>query len=76
MRTKKYKPLNNCLDCKHFHFDSGSPGYSEETPGSNMRIGCNLSVWNAGYMYSENDFKKAMLSATNCEMYEPQVNDV
>lgn len=34
-----------CLGCMHFDFSSGSPGYSEWTPGSDAVIRCDLGYW-------------------------------
>lgn len=68
-----YEPLNNCLDCKHFYFDPGSPGYSEQTPGSDMSLGCYKDHWSGRDCYSQDDFRKHMLSAKTCKDYVPNL---
>lgn len=34
-----------CVMCKHFQIVEGEGGYSEYTPGSEARIGCDLYVY-------------------------------
>lgn len=67
---KEYDKLY-CVDCKHFYFSSGSPGYSEYTPGSDASLGCTKQKWE----YEPNNdtdqsFRKKMKTADNCEEYE------
>ena len=69
--------MKNCLFCKHFHFDSGSPGYSEMTPGSDMSMGCELFSYSRPKKYwqfshaetTENKFRQYMVSAETCPDY-------
>ena len=39
-----------CVFCKHFDITDGEPGYSEWTPGSDMRIGCGKYLWSVENM--------------------------
>lgn len=34
-----------CYHCKHFSYWTASPGYSENTPGSDATAHCGKSVW-------------------------------
>lgn len=67
-----YKPLGNCLDCKHFYFYGGSPSYSEYTPGSDMSFGCNHNFWDSSDCYDQDDFSRYMQMANDCKSYEPK----
>ncbi len=62
---------NNCIACKHWYFDSGSPGYSEYTPGSAVSTGCLKNYWVfKPYDDTEEDFRKKMQKANTCKDYE------
>jgi len=65
--------MKNCLLCKHFYLISGSPGYSEYTPGSDLVIGCDRNVWEFdSSMTSEDEFLGFMNTANTCDRYEPR----
>ena len=36
---------DTCLDCEHFYFEPACHGYSDMTPGWDMRIGCYKDHW-------------------------------
>lgn len=59
-----------CPTCKHFYFDSGSPGYSTLTPGDSMDIFCKKRYWKIGYEDSDESYRKKMLTALTCGDYE------
>jgi hypothetical protein len=61
------EPDRLCLWCKHYSLDTGSPGYSELTPGSDMWMSCAKNVWrwDAG-----NDFYATIRTAERCQHYE------
>ena len=37
--------VRNCLYCAHCYLSEGSPGYSEMTPSSPMRLECLKGFW-------------------------------
>lgn len=37
--------MKNCINCKHFYMHSGSPDYSEYTPGCDVSSGCSKNHW-------------------------------
>lgn len=66
----------NCLYCKYFYLLAGEYGYSEYTPGSDVRIGCDKGVWDLdNYMDTEVDFRRKMLTANECKYYDPEVTN-
>ena len=58
-----------CWHCQHIYWDSGSPGYSEYTPGDPPDIHCLKDHWHLrtswGNMEME-DFRAALESARTC----------
>jgi len=67
--------VKNCLFCKKFQYFSGTPHYSEATPGSNVEMRCNVLVrgqflWEFHYLDSEDEFRANMTRAKTCEHYE------
>ena len=56
-----------CLFCKNFYFDPGQPGYSDETPGSDMSIGCNVGYWDEDDIFDEADYRQCQLKAQTCQ---------
>jgi len=73
--------MKNCLFCKHFYFDSGSPYYGELTPGygdNPMSMGCELfrqnRPWQGFWEFqhaetTEEEFRAYMTSAETCPDY-------
>jgi hypothetical protein len=47
-------PNKTCFDCAHMGYASGSPGYSEYTPGYAAEMYCTKSHWQYDAF---NDFK-------------------
>lgn len=64
------KTFLTCLFCKHFHFWSGQPDYSECTPGENASIGCSLDIWEMDYGDDQESFREDMRRAAKCEKFE------
>jgi len=65
----KQKPLGNCLDCKHFEFDSGWGG-TDVTPGNPLDIGCRKDIWKVDSYCREYEFRSLMQTAKTCPHYE------
>ena len=63
-----------CMCCKHFDFDSGSPGYSELTPGTDPSIGCRVTKTLSGmfYGYKGNNLHDLQEICQQCIWYEPR----
>lgn len=61
-----------CVLCKFFHFDGGSPGYSELTPGSSASMECFKGVWRESSLEykSTEDYRRMMLTADACRHFE------
>lgn len=61
-----------CWFCTHMFLWSGSPDYSELTPGSDMSMGCEKKVW---HLDTEGDtladFRRKITSSVTCEKFEP-----
>jgi hypothetical protein len=62
--------MKTCLECAHFYFDGGSPGYSDYTPGDDMEISCNKGVWYAGVDTDLTEYRKYMRTAATCPKFE------
>lgn len=59
-----------CIMCKHWSFMSGSPGYSEYTPGTDWDMGCGKKIWNTGDEYiTETEFRSLINHAKTCDEY-------
>lgn len=54
----------------HCQFYPGSPGYSEETPGTAMVLTCSKRHWDADDIYTATGLESKLLSATTCPDYE------
>jgi len=68
---KKHEPEPLCLWCKHFALHTGSPGYSEWTPGSEFDMYCLLKGhWTWTQYSSEDEYRKCILTALRCPDYE------
>ena len=61
-----------CWWCAHFQYDSGSPGYSEWTPGTDFRMECGKKVWEFKMFVDGQDAFAAKLSAAQwCKDFTP-----
>lgn len=59
-----------CATCQHFHFDAGSPHYSEWTPGSDCAIWCGKSHWSVDTTNeTEQGYRRKQLTALTCPDY-------
>ena len=61
--------MKTCLGCKWCDFYGGSQGYSELTPGSEMRFSCDKSHWDA-FEGSKDELLSCLLIAETCDDYE------
>ena len=60
-----------CVFCKFWYFESGSPHYSDLTPGYDAHIGCSKDYWELDQSFdSEEDYRRKMLSAGSCADFE------
>lgn len=63
--------IRNCLFCKYFNIEPGSPGYSEWTPGWDMRMECNKGIWSLDEdADSAASFRAKMWNAKDCQHFE------
>ncbi len=58
-----------CLFCRHFYFTGGSPGYSKQTPGGDVGIGCNLNLWETKLHDEVSELRRYMLTAQFCNQF-------
>jgi hypothetical protein len=65
-----------CLWCSHFYLDTGSPGYSEYTPGSDFTMTCFKHHWEYGYgrFKTEEHYRACLISAQVCPDYSVNQN--
>ena len=62
---------DTCLDCEHFYFEPACRGYSDMTPGWDMRIGCYKDNWELDkYEDTTEDYREYLLSARECSDFE------
>jgi len=60
----------SCLFCKHFHFNMGSPAYSELTPGEDAVFSCNRNHFEEISNYgtgSREEFVNSIKTAEKCK---------
>jgi hypothetical protein len=61
----------NCVNCVHWYWDAGDPGWSELTPGTGWESYCRKNKWEMnGADVTEEQFRKNMNTANSCEFYE------
>ncbi len=60
-----------CWECKHVYYSSGSEGYSDFTPGSDISLSCMKSYWEL-HNCSDTlaDVRRKLLSAEHCADFE------
>lgn len=58
-----------CYNCQHFYFDTGSPSYSEYTPGESMSMECQKDHWRLTY-YDNSDLGQCLETAQTCKDYQ------
>lgn len=60
-------PGRICWSCRHVLFDTGEPGYSEYTPGSEMSLSCGRGYWEF-HQYEDSlaVFREKLQSAERC----------
>jgi hypothetical protein len=60
-----------CWSCEHLYFSSGSPGYSEMTPGWDFEMSCGKSFWEFDSCGDGLEtFRSKLLSAERCAAFE------
>ena len=56
-----------CHQCQHFLFETGSPGYSEMTPGYDASLYCAKDHWAVKfYNDSRDDVRRKLATAETC----------
>lgn len=70
-----------CVFCEYWHFDGGSPGYSELTPGTDASMDCAKGHWkqrgrrslwfDMTQVNGPEDFRALILKAATCADYSP-----
>lgn len=57
----------NCIDCNHFSFSPGEPGYSELTPGWEASMSCSQCHWNVRLdNITEEEYRLTLHTAMIC----------
>ena len=65
------KACKTCILCKHFEFRSGSPGYSEYTPGWNASMYCRKNRIDIDIEeITEDQFRATLMKAETCPDFE------
>lgn len=61
-----------CIMCRYFYFDSGSPGFSEMTPGSDAFMECYKKHWDISLHCEETQksFREKLLMAKSCDDFD------
>jgi len=60
-----------CWSCEHIRFETGEPGYSEYTPGSEMSLECGKSYWELDNCEDGlAEFKAKLMSAERCADFQ------
>lgn len=59
-----------CYGCKHFEFDTGSPAYSELTPGDAWQMICHKEHWRMDMNSPTSNLGPNLERAETCEDYE------
>jgi hypothetical protein len=63
--------MRSCVLCAHFCLRSGSPGYSEWTPGCDMTMKCYLGKWALDPNNDDiDDFRAKLAKAKGCQHYK------
>ena len=63
--------MKNCTMCEYCQLESGSPGYSEYTPGWDGSLSCSKGKWDVDFMEDDSaSFRKKMQTANACEEYK------
>lgn len=63
--------MKTCVLCKHIYMESGSPDYSEYTPGEDAMIYCQRGKWRVNlYRDYTETYREKLLSAETCELFE------
>ena len=66
-----------CWSCEHFNFESGSPGYSEYTPGYDAEFWCAKEVFETvrmGDLADGDDLRKLLETASGCLKFMPRLS--
>ena len=63
--------IKNCIMCKNWWFDPGTPDYSEYTPGDDWESKCTIDGgWRvSGGSVSESDWREKIKTAETCEHF-------
>lgn len=60
-----------CHSCAHFDIDTGEPGYSEWTPGSDMRFMCLKDHWELAVGDPDENMRRGLEYGLTCSDYTP-----
>jgi hypothetical protein len=67
--------MKTCIMCKHWSFDSGEPGYSSWTPGSDFSTYCNKERWEVynGSSLTQDGYRHLLMYAETCADFDQVV---
>lgn len=68
-----------CYNCQHMAFDTGSPDWSDVTPGWNPEMRCNKGYWEILFKSTRGDgtdLRAALESANTCRDYEHSIEAI
>lgn len=55
-----------CVECEFMSIQTGSPAYSEWTPGEDFTMSCSKEVWDFDPYGTEQEYRDCMLAARRC----------
>jgi len=59
-----------CINCIHFQVESGTPDYSELTPGDEFRMACVKGYWELrNWVDTTESYRKKIYTALECKDY-------
>lgn len=61
-----------CVYCKHFYLDSGSPHYSDQTPGNDAVIECGKGYWKMESYQGTEVFRLNIEKAERCPGFQDE----
>ena len=69
-RVEEKEAHRTCIDCEHWLFDSGEPGWSEYTPGVDASSSCRRGHWTMDENTTEDGYRDHLRTARKCKDFE------
>ena len=62
--------MKTCWGCAHLHFDAGTQGYSQWTPGEPAQLFCDHMVWRIRFAESQDSVAEKIRTAETCGLFK------